>query len=87
MSDSIESYSQSQQMENSHQQQPAFSLVTGKTDKEIADEIRINLIEKLSLVCKEFDEAKEKGFIVQFTFGQDYRQKTVIQQLIISKQF
>lgn len=63
-------------------------LVPGsRPDAEVAEEIRRAMTEKLDALCAVLDEAKSKGFVVNFGVGQDYRGRAVIGSLIIAKHF
>lgn len=64
-----------------------LTIVPGKPDKEIADDLRIRTIAALEPVLQIMTEAAKHGFTVGFNLGIDGLQRTVIQQIMITKNF
>lgn len=60
---------------------------TRKRDEELAEEIRKEIVNKLIDLCLTLDQAKDNGFVVSFQLGFDWRQKQIIQSLIIAKHY
>lgn len=65
--------------------EPIATLVPNRSDKEVAEEIKTDILTKIQDLCKVMDDAKEKGFMVQFNLGLDWRQRNTIQNLVIAK--
>ena len=62
-----------------------------KTDKDVADELRSKIIEKMTPVLEVLNEATQQGFEVSMNFGPDWgpqhKGKCIINTLKISKVF
>jgi hypothetical protein len=61
------------------------TLVTGKTDKEYAKELRERVETAIKPILAIFDEAKDAGITINFAVGPDYRGKNAITALNISR--
>ncbi len=64
-----------------------IALVTGKSDVEIAEDLKTEVAAKLAELCLLADKAKDAGFILSFTIGQNWAGKFVPTQLFLAKQF
>jgi len=64
-----------------------ITLVTGKTDKEMADQIRSDLIETSKPFLKAMSQALADGFHCNISFAPNAFDEIVIIQLIIAKHF
>lgn len=64
-----------------------ISLVPGRTDKDLADDLRAKLIEAMKPVLAVLDDAKAAGFVVGFACGVDFLGKSVMTQLTIAKNY
>jgi hypothetical protein len=62
-------------------------LITNKTDKEIATEIKQELIDAFDPILKIVDKAKEAGFNVSFSIGPNAFGKMHIAQMAFHKEF
>lgn len=56
-------------------------LVTGKTDKEFAEDLRMRFVQASEPMLTLMDEAKAHSIELQFTFGPDYAGKMRVQGL------
>jgi hypothetical protein len=64
-----------------------LKLVPGKSDQEIATELRQDFLEKSKPLLDLFGRAKSQGFDITFAFGIDAFGQGIIQQLAILKVF
>lgn len=64
-----------------------ISLVTSKSDIEVAEDLTKEIADKLAEICLLADKAKDAGFIVSFQIGQNWASKFVPTQLFLAKHF
>lgn len=64
-----------------------IALVTGKSDADVAEELKREIADKLIEVCLLADKAKAAGFTVSFSIGQQWNGKIGIAQLLLAKHF
>lgn len=62
-------------------------LVPNKPDKEVAEELKQEVVKALTPVCDVLDKAIKAGFIVNFQIGPGALGKQVITSLILAKHF
>lgn len=67
--------------------QPMLKLVTGKTDSELAAEIRAGVMANIEPLLLELTKAKAAGFEVTFAIQTDAVGKSFLQMLRIMKEF
>lgn len=64
-----------------------LTIVPGRPDADTAAELKRRIEQALAPLCEITDEAAAAGFVVNFTLGPDYRQKTIIQNLLVAKKY
>jgi len=64
-----------------------LNVVPGKSDADVAADIKAAMLEALKPVCKAIDDAKTKGFVVTFNLGPDYAGHHVVALLTVAKHF
>jgi hypothetical protein len=74
------------QKEETQMTQP-IALVTSKSDAEVAEDLKKEIADKLIEMCLLADKAKDHGFIVSFSIGQQWNGKFGVAQLILAKHF
>ena len=66
---------------------PPLQLVPGKSDKELAEEIKAEIVESSKSYIATITKAHRLGFQIQVQMGPNAFGEVVIQQLIVSKHF
>lgn len=64
-----------------------IKLVTTKSDAELAQELKLELIQAAQPWIDACTKAHKAGFLIGANFGPDYSGKYIIQTLTLSKQF
>ena len=62
-----------------------LSIVPGKSDKEVADDLRNKFEEAMKTVLSIMDEANEAGLSMTFNVGIDYKGKNILSNLTVFK--
>jgi hypothetical protein len=73
--------------QNSNQSNKLATLVPTKSDVELAEHHKQQIVEASQSLMKAMSAAKRDGFITQINFGEDGFKNIIIHQFLLLKQF